>query len=487
MAWIVINALMGNKLNGVETGLDAAIKRCNKESDVKKGLSPDMLHSLLAFLAVLSKEIGNTDGSYLVASTPGPVNEAWLEKIQNQNQGGKTMVKPTLCNTANLQAGNCGMHDFMAGGTPAQALTDIAGMDPPQTLLRDICHCYAPSARLQKPKMHKLQDVGGGAQLCRVANSQDESLVIFYPEVLAASFFVGDGQMLPVPFTMLGARRYLSSIRGETGVGAPYDNQCGKVQVPQFLNSKIMENTVDTHVSITPVKISKSAFVAVASYCSDCHRGECSEPEMFNNQCDNQRKHLDEEQSETNPSGCELQQVDVSAWLQAYDHTNYHDAISTAFAAVVSRVGTGPWGAGLWQGDAQQYFLTVWLATSLLENVQLDYYVYDHFCENAGHQCFVLSGDLCRTCISDSGMQNVINSQYCGNMGAQGRKKDRGTQVIGSPLLSQDTETRLPRTAAEMVDRLSHQPVANVYWLVKNVGPPPHQVFDLIGNSVQKK
>ena len=24
-------------------------------------------------------------------------------------------------------------------------------------------------------------------------------------------------------------------------------------------------------------------------------RGECSEPEMFNNQCDNQRKHLDEE------------------------------------------------------------------------------------------------------------------------------------------------------------------------------------------------
>ncbi|CAK9036604.1 unnamed protein product [Durusdinium trenchii] len=340
MAWIVINALMGNKLNGVETGLDAAIKRCNKESDVKKGLSPDMLHSLLAFLAVLSKEIGNTDGSYLVASTPGPVNEAWLEKIQNQNQGGKTMVKPTLCNTANLQAGNCGMHDFMAGGTPAQALTDIAGMD-----------------------------VGGGAQLCRVANSQDESLVIFYPEVLAASFFVGDGQMLPVPFTMLGARRYLSSIRGETGVGAPYDNQCGKVQVPQFLNSKIMENTVDTHVSITPVKISKSAFVAVASYCSDCHRGECSEPEMFNNQCDNQRKHLDE---------------DVSAWLQAYDHTNYHDAISTAFAAVVSRVGTGPWGAGLWQGDAQQYFLTVWLATSLLENVQLDYYVYDHFCENAG-------------------------------------------------------------------------------------------------------
>lgn len=28
------------------------------------------------------------DGAYLVAGTPGPVNEAWLEKIQNQNQAG---------------------------------------------------------------------------------------------------------------------------------------------------------------------------------------------------------------------------------------------------------------------------------------------------------------------------------------------------------------------------------------------------------------
>ena len=129
---------MGNQLMGMETGLDAALKRCNTHSDVKSGLPPDMLHSLLAFLAILSKELGNEeraftqmhghdmkmrsddikshtiskksssrevfssrfdcfpsisalldaleDGAYLVAGTPGPVNEAWLEKIQNQNQ-----------------------------------------------------------------------------------------------------------------------------------------------------------------------------------------------------------------------------------------------------------------------------------------------------------------------------------------------------------------------------------------------------------------
>jgi len=411
LAFIVTNLLMDNNLMGVQTGLEAALHRCNKHSDLKAGLSPDMLHSLLALLATLSQELGNTDGNYLVGSTPGPADESWLEKVLGQHQAPKYMIQPTLCNTAELKAGTCGLKDFMAGGTPKQALTDIAGMD-----------------------------VGGGAQLCRVANSQDESLVIFYPEVLTASFFVGHGQMLPVPFTMLGARRYLRHISGETGLGPPFNGLCGKVAFPNLLNSEIMSSAVDTKVAITPVKIYDSSFVAVASYCSDCHRGECSEPEMFNNQCDNQRKHLDE---------------DVSTWLQAYDHMNYHDAVSSAFTSVVTQIGTGPWGAGLWQGDAQQYFLTVWLATSLLDNVQLDYYIYDHFCENAGHQCFVLPKNLCETCIQDSGMSSVISKLYCGNLGAE-----------------------------DMVKKLAHQPVDQVYWLVKNVGPPPHQVFDLIGSNI---
>ena len=61
LAFVVINSLMGNELIGLETGLDAAIKRCNTHSDVKSGLPPDMLHSLLAFLAILSKELKNEE------------------------------------------------------------------------------------------------------------------------------------------------------------------------------------------------------------------------------------------------------------------------------------------------------------------------------------------------------------------------------------------------------------------------------------------
>ncbi|CAE7443953.1 unnamed protein product, partial [Symbiodinium microadriaticum] len=150
------------------------------------------------------------DGTFLVGTTPGPVNNQWLQDLP-----ARTMKPPTLCNHERLGAGTCGLSDFMAAGVPFQALTDIAG-----------------------------QDVGGGAQLCHVANSQDESLVIFYPEVLAFSIFVGNSRMLPVPFSLLGARRYLNTIYGETGMGPPFQNLCGKVDDGSLLNEDILTQDV---------------------------------------------------------------------------------------------------------------------------------------------------------------------------------------------------------------------------------------------------
>jgi len=409
LAFLIINSLIGNKLQGVETGLDAAIARCNDINDAP-GASPDMLYSLVAYLAILSRElVGDQDGTFLVGTTPGPVNNQWLQDLP-----ARTMKLPTLCNHERLGAGTCGLSDFMAAGVPFQALTDIAG-----------------------------QDVGGGAQLCHVANSQDESLVIFYPEVLAFSIFVGNNRMLPVPFSLLGARRYLNTIYGETGMGPPFQNLCGKVDDGSLLNENILMQDVKTKVSITPVVIKASSFVAVASYCSDCHRGECSEPDMFNNLCDSQRRHLDQ---------------DISLWLQAYNNANYHEAVSQTFAAVVKRIGTGPWGGGLWQGDCQQYFLAVWLATSMLPAMELDYYIYDHFCENAGHQCFVLEKGLCEKCIQLSGMSAVIDASRCGDAGA-----------------------------AEMVQRMNGRQAQDIYYLLRDIGPPPTQVFELMEGMVLRK
>ncbi|CAE7594178.1 unnamed protein product [Symbiodinium natans] len=411
LAFLIINSLHGNKLEGIETGLDAALARCSGVNSAP-GLTPDMLYSLLAYLAILSRElVGDQDGTYLVGTTPGPANNQWLQQLAV----GK-MQPVTLCNHERLGAGTCGLSDFMAAGVPFQALTDIAG-----------------------------QDVGGGAQLCHVANSQDESLVIFYPEVLAFAAFVGNGRMLPVPFTLLGARRYLNTIYGETGVGPPFQNLCGKVAVDNLLNENILTQDVKTRVSLTPLSMKAASFVAVASYCSDCHRGECSEPDMFNNLCDAQRRHLDQ---------------DISLWLQAYNSANYtvpsrgprrhcqaHRHRTMGRRIVARGLPTVlPGSLGGHEYATGRVALRVLGAGVLLNHVALDYYIYDHFCENAGHQCFVLPKELCQTCIQLSGMSSVIDASRCGYTGAQ-----------------------------DMVDRMTGRQVQDIYFLLRDIGPPPDQ------------
>eukprot|EP00930_Biecheleria_cincta_P028964 TRINITY_DN2015_c0_g2_i1.p1 TRINITY_DN2015_c0_g2~~TRINITY_DN2015_c0_g2_i1.p1 ORF type:complete len:626 (-),score=101.19 TRINITY_DN2015_c0_g2_i1:10-1842(-) len=399
LAFIVINALLGNSLAHVETGLAAALKRCNKPA--APGISPDQLYSLLSLLAVLSRELGpGEDGTYLVALTPGPAEQDWRALLQKRQ-----VNRPNLC-----YSGSCDLPDFMSGGAPFQALTDIAGMG-----------------------------VGGGARLCHVANSQDESLVIFYSEVLAFSFFVAEGGMLPVPMSILGARRYVNFISGQSSSGPPLYNSCGKVSETDWINEGIMQKSLIANVSYTPVSIKASSFVAVASECSDCNRGSCSERDMANNLCDAQRRHVDQ---------------DISRWLQAFDAANYHSAAADAFYRTVKRIGTGPWGAGLWQGDSQQYFMTVWLATSLLKDVQLDYYIYDHFCESPGHQCFLLAGAQCAKCIASSGMSAVVLADRCGATGAE-----------------------------DIVKMLLGSQAKRVYLLLRDIAAPPRQVLDLIASE----
>lgn len=284
-------------------------------------------------------------------------------------------------------------------------------------------------------------DVGGGAQLCDVANSQDESLVQFYGEVLAFSFFVGGGAMLPVPFTLLGARRYLSNIGGETSLGPPYFSSCGRIPTQNWLNEDISANTVSVLLQGSQVSepIAASSFVAVASVCTACNgKSGCSNNDVVNNNCDYQRRHLDD---------------DVTRWIQVYDVTMYAQQAQVAFKAVVQRAGTGPWGAGLWFGDSQQYFLAVWLASSLISGLSLDYYVYDLFCENGGNQCFVLGQSGCAACLA-SAKRSSLQASRCGRNGLQ-----------------------------EVINRFRGRPPQDLYNALLHVGGPPAQVFDLVSDG----
>ncbi|CAK0805097.1 unnamed protein product, partial [Prorocentrum cordatum] len=397
LAFLVANAIMGNHLDRGD-GLTELLARCSDS-----GLR-DWIYSLLSFLAVLSRELSpGEQGKLLVAATPQALLEwdEWRDRLQN------TLVEPTLCQRVGDSSG-CDLADFMEGN-PGQALTDIAG-----------------------------GVVGGGARLCSLADSQDESLVQFYPEVLAFSFFVDpktsadEMGMLPVPWTLLGARRYMGDITGQS-----MDGQCGRIRDKDWLNQDMMLETVKVAVAGKSAKVYRSAFVAVASVCSSCLSGEdCSATDNLNNLCDTQRRHLDD---------------DLSKWYQAFEPDVYPEEFREAFRQVVKRIGTGPWGAGVWGGDSQHYFLSVWLATSLLSSGALEYYIYPNFCENPGNQCFVLGGDACQQCVADSGVTGV-DTERCGS-----------------------------QSAKALVDKFKGQPAQDLYDALIDVGGPPDQVFDAIG------
>lgn len=217
--------------------------------------------------------------------------------------------------------------------------------------------------------------------MCDLANTQEESAVQFYSEVLALSFFAGGRtKMLSVPIAILGTRRYMSDISGETDNGV-----CGYIKQQNWLNEDIGRSLVSAPVGDRDVPIAASSFVAIESICIACYAAKkCSLDELMNNRCDVQRRHLD---------------MDVSLLYGAYESSLYNPSISGAFRRVVKRIGTGPWGAGDWRGDSQQSFLAFWIAASLISDVSLDYYAYSRFCENAGNQCLVLGGEACKACL----------------------------------------------------------------------------------------
>jgi len=407
LAFLVANALMGNSIPAGD-GLSAMIRRCSK----RKTQGSNLL-SLLSLLAVLSQELTEPNmaqGSILVAATPQqgpPVKPDWRGLLTN-----RTLELPHVCTQVGQQT-KCDLEDFMSGGTPFQALTDIAGTV-----------------------------VGGGGQLCEVADSQDESLVIFYSEVLAFSFFAGIGpdmtHMLPVPMALLGTRRYVSSIRGETSAGPPFGNRCGNIDKADWLNQAIDKaGTVNVQLDGERVSLAAGAFVAVASVSSNAKQ-DCPLEKAVNNECQNQRNHLD---------------MDISLWYQAYRAPNYGPVAEQAFRHVVHRIGTGPWGAGVWYGDSQQYFLAVWLATSLLDGPTLDYYLYDHFCENPSNQCFLLGGQDCTNCIM-------------------------GSKVDALP---RSSARRCGRASIwDMISQFKGRPAQDLYTALTSMAGPPEQVFDLL-------
>jgi len=86
----------------------------------------------------------------------------------------------------------------------------------------------------------------------------------------------------------------------------------------------------------------------------------------------------------------------------------------------IRRIGTFNWGAGVWWGDPQQYFLISWLATSMLNNIVLDYYIFSTSIENEGVQISLLKDTQFSNAVTRSRNSIVPN----GNIPPFSPKKD---------------------------------------------------------------
>jgi len=87
----------------------------------------------------------------------------------------------------------------------------------------------------------------------------------------------------------------------------------------------------------------------------------------------------------------------------------------------------------------------------------LEYYVYDHFCENPGNQCFLHGLDGCAECIERGGTAAYgVSAASCG-----------GASVH------------------DLVARFRGRPAEELYLALKNVGPPPKQVFDHLAAAAE--
>eukprot|EP00392_Amoebophrya_sp_AT5.2_P012690 g12797.t1 len=395
LAFIVSNVVFGNDV-APGNGLGVNWSFCMKG----KGETA-IFRSVLAFLGVLSVELetdtsnptGSKQGAILIGAHAAdvaqnvyphdvdvPKGREDFKMIPNVRVcrvvGTPDDKKPTSENngvktTCELATGAKGalpepQGDNMQGNTPYESINDIAG-----------------------------GVVGGGGRLCHIQLSQDESMVHFFVENVMMTFFATDdgGQsMLGVPFTLLGSRRYLHSLYGNSLA----NNHCG-VQTDKLLNDKIITQTAKVKVGDKLVQIYASAFVAVAS---GIGKGNPDTDGNRNNQNPSQRTHFD---------------VDTRNFVQGYDPGAYLTEVQLAVATLNRRIGVGPWGAGVWFGSSTMSFLAVYTAVSVLpQRPDLNYYVYDKYCENPGTQCLVLMTDECKACLSGSGVKsNVVSPNYC--------------------------------------------------------------------------
>jgi len=300
------------------------------------------------------------------------------------------------------------------------------------------------SGGVTRVKGQAIQDISakflGGyvfGNACGLGGGQDERLMTYFPEVFALTFFLSqdaDHPQLREPSWILGARMLHVGLDGTTRFDHRMELDNGAP-----LNSDLVEVKVgsDTY-SIS----STTPFLGFMSENQDF----LGESAVWDGQrsVSDMRKHMILARQNRHPLQRSVDPADwyafmfqVRAWYSAVALTSYNVDVRPALRALVKSLGTGPFLSGLWFGDSQLGFLTVWVGHAAAAStwaaprthgdvdqegepaadarsppLPVQYYVYADFTENPGNQCFVHSKAACEKCLQTCAANPLPRSSF---------------------------------------------------------------------------
>lgn len=247
---------------------------------------------------------------------------------------------------------------------------------------------------------------------------QDERLMTFMPEIMVLAFFLSQkaspidpaGVSLLVPAYILGARKIFAGFDGTSRDAGP-DFNAGRPTV---------NAAVPLHSDLLTIKIN-----------GDVRQISGASP-FLGFQSINQFSGLAKDVPSARKNQNKLQllvdgeygfQNQVAAWYNAVSLTSWHADVQAILQSVVTAVGSGPWGSGVWWGSSQVFFLVMWMGQALAKQtwgnaLPFDYYIYSSFTENPSNQCLAHNKADCDACLracDNTGYAGFppVNQRYC--------------------------------------------------------------------------
>ncbi|KAI8891977.1 hypothetical protein BC833DRAFT_612911 [Globomyces pollinis-pini] len=333
---------------------------------------------------LLSKQMGHVnvanfdESKVMVRDTKYPMPDNWVE-----SETSYTKVEEAL----NMDKSKASLgKSFHSIDIPGQASVDIGGP------------CYDG------------YEVGPGIH---IPEYQDETLPAFFPETIVWSFYKPTLRNFTLDSTngakicydksimFFGVRKYLHGINGSKrlvyyGGGLPMGP--AREMLHDTVNATIKGDTIrmyDHHQAFLASQRNKVDFSGIFSKLEFPYPDYwVKERKLFTqNTFNSNRWDILNHNQDGVFNGWSSPLIDIGKWYGLFASHTYHSDIEDIFQKSIRRIGTFNWGAGVWWGDPQQYFLIKWMATSMIEKLVMDYYIFSTSIENEGIQCALLKGE----------------------------------------------------------------------------------------------